>query len=278
MAKLTKAQTKAHKEAEAILTKDRLTDDERAFVFDNWHEGATHNNGTAGAFFTPDGLASDFALDVGGGRVIDLCAGIGILASHVIGRGYTRTNVREMVCVEINPRYAEIGRKLVPEARWIVADVMDWRGWWKNDLGGAMFDSAISNPPFGKVLRNGSGPRYHGSEFEFHVIDIASQIADRGAFIIPQMSSSFRYSGAQFYDRRKEGRGVDFERLTGLHMESGVGVDTAFYRDSWKDVSPLCEIVTIEFAPARERKGVEADLTAPSIHIPARPAQQLALL
>lgn len=40
MAKLSKAQRKAHAEAEAILTKDRLTDDEKEFVFNNWHEGA----------------------------------------------------------------------------------------------------------------------------------------------------------------------------------------------------------------------------------------------
>jgi hypothetical protein len=35
------------------LTKDRITDDEQDFVFQNWHEGATHENGAAGAFFTP---------------------------------------------------------------------------------------------------------------------------------------------------------------------------------------------------------------------------------
>ena len=38
MAKLTKAQRKAHAEAEAILTKDKISDDERDFVFQNWHE------------------------------------------------------------------------------------------------------------------------------------------------------------------------------------------------------------------------------------------------
>lgn len=53
MAKLTKAQRKAHAEAEAILSKDRLTEDEREFVFNNWHEGAECNNAAAGAFFTP---------------------------------------------------------------------------------------------------------------------------------------------------------------------------------------------------------------------------------
>jgi hypothetical protein len=84
MAKLMKAQRKAHAEAKAILTKDRLTEDERGFVFRNWHEGANSISGAAGAFFTPYDLAGDFALDGAAGRVIDLCAGIGVL-SYFIG-------------------------------------------------------------------------------------------------------------------------------------------------------------------------------------------------
>ena len=61
MAKLTKQQRKDHAEAEAILTKERLSEDEREFVFRNWHEGAEFINGAAGAFFTPYDLAGDFA-------------------------------------------------------------------------------------------------------------------------------------------------------------------------------------------------------------------------
>ncbi|HFF8716819.1 TPA: hypothetical protein ACGE77_005400, partial [Klebsiella pneumoniae] len=63
MAKLTKAQLKAHREAEAILTKDVLNYDEKLFVLYNWHEGANFTNGAAGAFFTPADLASDFAIE-----------------------------------------------------------------------------------------------------------------------------------------------------------------------------------------------------------------------
>lgn len=276
MAKLTKAQTKAHNEAQAILTKDRLSDDERAYVFDHWHEGANHNNGLSGAFFTPSELASDFSLDVGGGRIIDLCAGIGALAASIIERATYRASVSEMICVEVNHQYADIGRKLVPDARWIVADVMDWRQWWTDELEAAMFDYAISNPPFGKIRRTGHGPTYRGAEFEFHVIDIASQLADYGTFILPQMSASFRYSGAAYYERKSAGRAVDFERLTGLHMEGGAGVDTTIHKNSWKEVSPICEIVTIDFAEARERRSVSDNFTIRSA-IPARPAEQLAL-
>lgn len=273
MAKLTKAQRKAHAEAEAILTKDRLTEDEKDFVFQNWHEGATHVTGAAGAFFTPWGLAADFELDARGGRVIDLCAGIGILSFFIHHRSRSAERVADITCVEINPRYVEIGRKLLPEARWICADVFDWR-----NLGLGRYDTAISNPPFGRVKRRGNGPRYRGPEFEFHVIDIAAELADYGAFIVPQQSATFRYSGTQLYQPMKAGRGVDFERQTGLVMEHGAGVDTAFYRDEWKDVAPLCEIVCLEFAEARERKAAERERLAACPAPVMEPAEQLALL
>ncbi len=67
MAKLSKAQRKAHAEAEAILTKDRLTEDEKDFVFQNWHEGANFETGAAGAFFTPWDMAADFQIDTRSG-------------------------------------------------------------------------------------------------------------------------------------------------------------------------------------------------------------------
>ncbi|MGE4409617.1 MAG: hypothetical protein AB7D33_03490 [Sphingobium sp.] len=270
MAKLTKAQRKAHAEAEAILTKDRLNEDERLFVLENWHEGANHINGAAGAFFTPWGLARDFALEIGSGRIIDLCAGIGALSF------FAQHQAAEIVCVEINPRYAEIGRKVVPEARWINADVFDWRSL---DLG--HFAYAMSNPPFGRVKRSGNAPRYKGADFEFHVIDIAAELADCGAFIVPQQSASFRYSGARYFDRVKHGKGVDFEAATGFCMDAGVGVDTTFYQDEWKDGAPRCEIVTVDFAEARAQMQAErerrAALPVPSL-APCRPAEQLALL
>lgn len=115
MAKLTKAQRKAHAEACKIL-QDALSIDEKIFVLENWHEGAEHMNGAIGAHFTPSGLARDFAIDAGGGRrVIDLCAGIGGLGFWLDLDG----RAGEMVCVEVNPAYVEVGRKILPQAQWI---------------------------------------------------------------------------------------------------------------------------------------------------------------
>lgn len=254
MAKLTKAQRKAHAEAEAILSKDGLTEDEREFVFNNWHEGAECNNAAAGAFFTPLDLAADFAIDVGTGRVIDLCAGIGVLSYFVKERSKWNSQPTEIICVERNHRYVEIGKKLVPDARWICADVFDWREWWNDELDGQMFDYAIGNPPFGRVRRSADAPRYKGADFEFHVIDIASQMADYGTFIVPQQSASFQYSGRPYYERRETGRATDFEKLTGLVMEAGAGVDTSIHANDWKDTRIITEIICLEFADAREKQ------------------------
>ncbi|MCV0348481.1 MAG: methyltransferase [Nitratireductor sp.] len=244
MAKLSKAQAKAHQQACDILTKPRLTEEEKEFVFRNWHEGANHVNGAAGAFFTPFDMAFDFAFDVGGPRVIDLCAGIGMLSYAVYQRhryGHHDTKL-QITCVERNADYVEAGRKLVPEADWICADVLDLL-----EMVLGRFDWAISNPPFGNIKRLKNAPRYAGRDFEFHVIDVASHLADNGTFIVPQISAGFNYSARPKYERQKNGKAVKFQELTGLHFDAGCGVDTAFYKDEWKGVSPICEIVCVDF-------------------------------
>ena len=249
MSKLTKLQAKAHQQACDLLAKDALSEDDKEFVFRNWFESATHVNSSAGAFFTPFDLAMDFALDAGRGRVIDLCAGIGMLSYAVLRRARYGETPPRLTCVEINPAYVEVGRKLVPDAEWICASVFDVLG-----MGLGRFDSSISNPPFGAVNRHGgSGPRYSGSDFEFHVIDIASQMSGYGTFLLPQMSAGFTYSGCRSYERTTSGKAAAFQKATGLTFDAGCGVDTSVYRKDWRGVSPLCEVVCVEFdvaAPA----------------------------
>lgn len=244
MAKLTKAQAKAHAQACDILTKPKLTEDDKDFVLNNWNEGATHVNGAAGAFFTPYDMAFDFAFDVGGPRVIDLCAGIGMLSYAVWCRSVRNEDRPKITCIERNADYLAVGQKILPEAEWIHADVLDVL-----DMGLGKFDYAISNPPFGNIKRERNSPRYTGKDFEFHVIDIAAHLADYGVFIVPQGSAGFNYSGRARYGRQTEGKAVKFQELTGLHFDGGVGVDTGYYLDQWKGVSPLCEIVCVDFTP-----------------------------
>jgi hypothetical protein len=260
MAKLTKPELRAHNQALDILTKPTLTEEDKEFVYRNWHEGATHINSAAGAFFTPFDMAFDFAIDAGGGRVIDLCAGIGMLSYAIWQRSRFKAGGPKITCIERNPDYLAVGQKLLPEAEWICADVFDVL-----EMGLGHFDSAISNPPFGNIRRDRNSPRYTGKDFEFHVIDIAAHLADYGAFIVPQGSAGFNYSGRQNYERQKEGRAVKFQKLTGLHFDSGCGVDTSFYLDAWKGVSPMCEIVCVDFTEAC----VATPIVAPAITVSA---------
>lgn len=251
MAKLTKQQAKLHQQACDLLSKDVLTEDEKFFVIENWQESASHINTVAGAFFTPYDLASDFAIETFSGRIIDLCAGIGILSFAASMMHRWSSAPVSFTCVEINPDYVAVGKKLLPEATWIEASVFDVLDM---DLG--HFDLAISNPPFGQIKRpDGKGaPRYTGGDFEYHVIDIAAHLANYGVFILPQMSSGFKYSGSQNYQRDTDGKSVKFQDKTGIYLGPSCGIDTACYLNDWKGVSPLCEVVCCDF----EEKEVEA--------------------
>lgn len=239
MAKLSKQQAKLHEEAEKILAKPKLTDDDRMFVMENWQESATHMNGLAGAFFTPWGLATDAMIELGGwqfeGAILDLCAGMGTLslAAQEVSRA------SRIVCVELNPEYARVGRKMVPDAEWIVGSIFDHKMW-------GDFDHAISNPPFGKIKRDGNAPRYKGSEFEYHVIDIAAHHADFGTHIIPNTSAGFELSNDTGYRRTDVQKYLTFVKQTGITLDAGCGVDTRFYADQWHGVSPRVEIACVD--------------------------------
>lgn len=252
--KLTKAQARMHGQAAELLTRPHLDHAEKLFVLEHWREDAQHLTSTAGAFFTPWPLALDFALDVLGGggrparslRILDLAAGIGTLSLACAARHeWDELNGApplELVCVELNADYVAAGRKIVPQARWVHGSVFHLPA----DLG--RFDVVISNPPFGRLARDGSGPRYRGGEFEYHVIDVAAGLAAAGVFIVPVMSAGFSYSGRPCFTRNPSTKYQRFQRQTGIDLEAGCGIDTAAEGyGPWHAVSPQVEIVTAEF-------------------------------
>lgn len=227
--KLTRRDARAHQEALALLQKsDVLSLDETIRVFGAYHPGATNITTLSGAYFTPPGLARALAEIVPqGARVLDLCAGIGALSWALRNRNH------DIVCVEKNGEYVAAGRRLVPWAKWIEADVFSLPA----DLG--RFDCVISNPPFGRCPRTGDGPRYKGANFEFHVIDIAQECATLGVFVLPSGS-------APTHMREDAAPLAKFCRETGLRLHRS-DVDTAPYRSEWRDVAPSVEVVTVDF-------------------------------
>lgn len=225
-----------------MLAADRINDDDRQFILDNWQEGAHHINGNAGAFFTPSDLALDAALFSGcnyGGelRVLDLCAGIGALG---LAAWWRTGKQAQVTCLEINPDYVATGRKLFPEARWIEADVNALPA----EIARGGFDVVLANPPFGSRAKI-KGPRFSGED-ALAVVDIASDLARLGGFIMPQGSLPFVFSGSQCYQQRQCEKYDRFHRLTGveLYCES---IDCSYYADGWKGVKPAVEMVSADF-------------------------------
>lgn len=221
-----------------MLTQDVLSYDEREYVIDNWQESATHINSAAGAFFTPLDLARSFVLEVTddkGAAVIDLCAGIGCLSfalqerAREWGRGPDR-----IVCVELNPAYVEVGRKVLPEATWLCADVFSLP-----ELG--RFDHAISNPPFGK-----GGP-LKGVTLDLNVVAVASQLAPFGTFILPVGSVPFELSGRPSHQARSTSAYERFHKATGIELTPSCGIDCDTFRKKWRFAAPRLEIALAEF-------------------------------
>lgn len=234
MAKLTKDQAKQHAEAVRILTKSVLTYDERVFVLENWREDANHINGVAGAFFTPYGLARDLATEIFGTLIVDLCAGIGSLA--FAAQQFDPS--REITCVEMNPDYIEVGRKIVPHANWVCADVFDFMPVLADTKRTCSYDCAIANPPFGNVKTH----KNQYGLFEYDLIAHAADLALDGVFLIPQMSCSFRYSGRQYFERYSNPKYEKFQSRTGIDLVMNCGIDTETYRDEWTIKPPTLEI------------------------------------
>jgi hypothetical protein len=151
----------------------------------------------------------------------------------------------ELTCVEINADYAAIGQKLLPEARWIVGGIDNLPA----DLG--YFDCAISNPPFGKTAKI-KGPRYSGED-DLAVVDIASDLARWGVFILPSMSVPFEYSGRPHYGLRESAKYTRFAEKTGIDLRCE-SIDCQYHRADWKGVSPSVEVVSAEFEDLQAKR------------------------
>lgn len=276
MAKISRDLLRRHDAACALLALDRpLTEDEVHTVLEDWHEGASHANSRTGAHFTPKGLARDFALEIAGHKIIDLCAGIGMLSYMSCMRDEHQANY---TLVELNPDYAAVARRIMPGAEVIVGSMFD--PVLIAELRSRNFDTAISNPPYGRFnAANGKGLRYTGSDCHYAVIDVASEIARNGVFLLPQNATPFRFSGKNRYSEvaGSEARAYEaFRDQTGIEFTFNAGIDTEFYRDDWRDVGITVEIINCDFEEAARKRTADA-IQAEADAAVAKPSNQFSL-
>ena len=266
--KLSKPQIKQHESALRLLEKDHLTYDEKCQVYRDFIPAYSDNIGKIASYFTPSDMAGDMCIEVNGLNIIDLCAGIGMLSFtyyHWVECG--GQNVPKITCIERNPTFVEVGKKLLPEATWICADVLDKSNYENFD----MFDCAISNPPFGKIKSDATSDwlNYKGSEFEYKVIEIGSRIAKTGVYIIPQISCPFQYSGKPSMQWSQSKKYKKFHSETGIEIEPNCGIDVSSYKDDWVGTSIICEIAcvnesiqpTVDISPIAELNQPRPQLT-----------------
>lgn len=237
--KLSKEQSAAHLRARDLASSGkRLTTDEQEFVLRNFHEGAEHLKGLAGAFFTPLDLAMSLQIEVPrGARVLDLCAGIGALSWGLVEMA------QQVVCVESNPDYVAVGRAVVPEATWLNTSCFDI------DAIAAQgpYDVVVSNPPFGRIREVDYKGACDKLGFQFKVIDIASKLAAWGIFILPAASLPFTLRPQYASVENKDA--VRFSQITGLTLEP-TAIDASFADDGWRDAKVKCEVAVCDFRNA----------------------------
>lgn len=261
----TKQQMDLHDQAMSLIESDKpLTHHNKLFIFENYIPFADGNRvDLAGTFFTPWALAITFSYNSYNfvedriNRVVDICAGIGVLTyAQVVGNfGYPNENSwkwYEIDAVEINPRYVEIGKRILPEVNWICADVFDKSTW---DLENK-YDHAISNPPFGITVDNEtkSWLKYQNNS-ELMIAEIASRVADSNTLILPQNSVPAYWQRSNYGGRshkemedlftRENPSQVDkFMEETGLFFD-GTNFTTEEFRDLWKGAKPQVEIAHV---------------------------------
>jgi type I restriction-modification system DNA methylase subunit len=199
----SKRQYKLHQLAMTLLDKETLTQDERETVFQNFLPGFGNDMRSSGAFFTPHLLASSLACctpsdEAKQTTIVDIAAGIGRLARSILDHHAYGGHPPHLTCIERNPTFVAVGKRLVPEATWLSEDIFSQRLWTSLPR----FDFGVANPPFGQPLTGSdkSWFSYKGSA-ELMVVELILRFCnDGGTVILPKTSVPFRASGEWFHE------------------------------------------------------------------------------
>lgn len=253
MSKVSKVALKQHNIALSLVELERdLTNKEREFVLANFLEEAVCNIGWSGSFFTNADLAWEFGMCVTDSpdsmlpndreKVVDLCAGIGMLGFQLL----QRFKHIDLVCVESNETFVKVGRKVLPNAIWICGSVTDKHV--IERLKSMNIQTAISNPPFGNVasMQPIEGCNYKGANAAFKVAEVAFEVAKRATFIMPTNCCPFSYSGQNSYTEKDNESYNVFNESTGISFSLDC-IDTELVSENgnFRNTKMLVEVVQL---------------------------------
>ena len=246
--KLSRAEIKLQKQVQELIESDRnLTFEELEFIYENFNPGYISDVTIHSAYFTPLDMAYDFALFAGkSGIMVDMCAGIGVLSFAAKTRDTYDGNIKQQICIERNPEYMKIGKRLLPSAHWIEGDIFDKSLWDSIITKYGNIDCIVSNPPFGKVSKTDidrSWLDYKGADIDIASIEISLKHTDNVSMILPVNSCTFRYSGRQYFEEVENKKIEKLKKETGLSFYmSNPGIDTSVY-DQFKNTKVIVEHV-----------------------------------
>jgi predicted RNA methylase len=170
-----------------------------------------------------------------------MCAGIGGLTFAARMRDYYHKDIRHSVCIERNPKFCEIDKRLVPKAEWICGDIFD-KGIWddiKSRYG--KINCVLSNPPFGKVTKTDADRKYTGSEIDMAAIEVALTVCKgRIDFILPHGSVDWVTSGVPYYRRVDCRKTSKLKKDIGEFYMDGSDVDTTTYEFKGTNIRVEC--------------------------------------
>ena len=262
MAKMSAAQDKNHHEAMELVNLERpLTMTEKEFVLANYKPHAEHNVRKLQAYFTPLELGIAATIEMpspaektsGKIKILDLCAGIGMLSFsylHYSGLAVNADNT-ELVCVEMTEELARVGKRILPEATWIVADMFNLGNKNSDNYYNVEidddFDCFISNPPFSRF-----GPSHLvGRKGCYITAQIGLQFCEYGVMIVPKCNCPFEYSGRDNHKIVDNREYTTFSDKAKIEFKPSC-VDTASVLDDndepvkWDDVNVDTEIVIVD--------------------------------